>query len=74
MYLDTEHGVATFKGTLSNPIAPDSKVLVLNGVLKDSVGIVKQVTGNVYRSDNKIVVIIDGELCWFFPWDLKTVQ
>lgn len=74
MYLDTPNGVATFKGTLPNTVSPDTTVVVLNGEMKDSVGIVQSVTGNAYRSDNKVVVLIEGDLCWFFPWDVKTVQ
>ena len=74
MYLDTPNGVATFKGTLPNTVSPDTAVVVLNGEMKDSVGIVQSVTGNAYRSDNKVVVLIEGDLCWFFPWDVKTVQ
>ena len=70
----SDFGTALFKGTPSNTISPDTEVVVLNGELAKSRGIVKSVTGNVYRSDNKVVVDIEGELYWFYPWDLQTVQ
>lgn len=72
--LDTDFGIAVFKGTSSNDIQPNMEVVVLNGELKNSVGIVKSVTGNAYRSDNKVVVQFEDDLCWFFPWDLKPVR
>lgn len=65
---------AVFKGTPSNTVHPDQRVIVLNGELKQSVGIVKSVTGNVYRSDNKVVVKIGDGLYWFYPWDLRPLQ
>lgn len=72
--LKSDFGTAIFKGTPSNTISPDTQVVVLNGELAKSVGTVISVTGNVYRSDNKVVVEVEGILYWFYPWDLQTIQ
>ena len=70
----TEYGTASFKGTVSPSLSPDDKVVVLNGDMSGEVGIVVSVSGNAYRSDNRVVVHFANGVSWFHPWDLRPVQ
>ena len=73
--IPTRFGNARFEGTRSPNLSPDNIVRVLNGNKADCVGTVISVKGNAYRSDNRVVVLLDdGDVCWFYPWDLHPVQ
>ena len=73
--IPTEFGEARFEGTRSPILFIDNIVRVLNGSKSGQVGTVISVTGHAYRSDNRVVVLLDsGDVCWLYPWDLHPVQ
>jgi len=72
--IHTKFGRARFCGTRSHTIFIGDTIEVINGDYAGRVGIVKDTVGNVYRSDNRVVVDLEDELCWFYPWDIRPVR
>jgi len=72
--IHTKFGLARFHGTRSHTIFIGDTIRVINGEYAGKVGTVKDTVGNVYRSDNRIVVDLEDELCWFYPWDIHPVR
>ena len=72
--VETPWGSARFAGTPAPPPLPGDRVRVLRGEHPGMEAEVLDLIGNAYRTDFRVVVKNkDGELVWYYPWDVVIV-
>jgi hypothetical protein len=71
----TSLGRARFAGTPAPPPMPGNRIRILRGENRGVELEVLDLVGNVYRSDFRVIVRnLEGELVWYYPWDVIIVK